>query len=232
MTFNYVLQNPHIELTSATSVNPNEPYIIGTIRNTQIKREKPRALTIFKSDDPEMVLALMKLLPKSGTWTDADRKQHNWNGLKELAAGEVFGDDQYKAAIELFKADEMAWCDFSGFKYISYKSPIKLVQRYSQDLAGHKKDEWVCYPNTHAVKVVTEIPLFVGVAQEGATQEQDQYIQGWTPADRLRSAMKRYVPLDELKAHPDMLTVNGITYEILASDAGDIGREVPGEEVV
>lgn len=234
MTFNYVLQNPHIEMTTVGQNNPvSEPYIIGSIRNTQLRREKPRSLVIFKSDDPEMVLALMKLLPKAGTWIDADKKPHNWNGVKELTAGETFGDEQYQAAIKLFAADENAWTDFSGFKYIMYKLPGKYVQRFSQDLGGHKKDEWVCEPNSNYVKVVTEIPLFVGVAQEGATQEQDQYIQGWTPADRLRSAMKRYVPLDKLIEHPDLLTVNGVQFAIKPSDMNNTGRTVDtGEEVV
>lgn len=211
MVQEYLLSNPHIELTSATSQNPNQPYIIGMVQNVQkitvggrerIIREKgTRRLTIFKNQDEEFVTWLRSKLPSTGTWKDADGKDHNWNGLRAMAAGEVFDQAAYDAVCK--EAYELGFTDLFNGKWVTVPFEQPMVQQYSSDLGGHRAGEWVTEKGSKQLKVYKGVQVFVRVLQEGATFEDDQAIAGWDWMTARSNSENRFKPL------ADVLRENG-----------------------
>ena len=226
MVFDYLLVNPHILMTTASAAQPSQPYIMGILKNTKYREKGTKHLTLFKNQDEEFVDWLRHQLPKTGTWTDADGKAHEWNGLKDFPADDPWTEEKYKAVCD--EAFKLGFTDLSVGKVIPdvpFDQP--MVQKYNRELAGHAKDEFVCFKGTKQIKVYRTTKVFVRVCQEGATWRDDQPIDGWGWTDGLNNALNRFIPLASI------LDKDGnppAGYTISASDMPGAVRNVPGGE--
>ena len=223
MVFDYLLVNPHILMTKATATQSSQPYIMGILKNTKYRERGTKHHTTFKNQDEEFIDWLRHQLPRTGTWTDSDGKQHDWNGLKDFPADDPFNEDKYKAVCE--EAFKLGFTDYSMGKIIPdvpFDAP--MVQKYNTDLAGHKADEFVCYKGTKQIKVYRTTKVFVRVCQEGATWRDDQPIDGWGWVDGLNNALNRFVPLASILDNDGNPPAG---YTISASDMPGAVRNVP-----
>lgn len=199
MLHNYLLTNPHIFLSeeqrdaNGNIIRKAEPYVKGILADLTKRKARKRTQTVFKAMDEELITSLRKLLPSTGQWVDVDGNKHDWNGLRQLQAGEIFGEAEYQAVVESLKP----LLSYEDGKYIDAPLGGKYAMKYSQNLGTHKKGEWVCEPNSNFIRVFETARIFVMVNEENPDPNKpDDYVDGWDPQTVLRARMALYYPIE------------------------------------
>lgn len=206
MLHNYLLTNPHVFITEEQrDANGNvtrkaEPYVQGLLVDLTKRKARKRVLTVFKAMDEELITAIRKLLPSTGQWVDVDGNEHPWNGLRELAPTETFGEAEYQAVVESLKP----LLSYEDGKYIDAPLGGKYAMKYSQNLGSHKKDDWVCEPNSNFIRVFETVRIFVMVNEENPDPNiPDDYVDGWEPNTVVQARKALYIPIESIT--PDQL---------------------------
>lgn len=206
MLHNYYLNEPHIYLSEAQKdangriIRESEPYIKGILENTSNSWARQSVLPVFMSMNAKLINKLRKLLPSTGKWTDANGNQYDWNGLRQLAPNETFGEAEYQAVIDSLEKD----LTLPGGKYINASLGGKYAMKYSQNLGTHTVGDWVCEPNSNFIKVYESVNIFVLVEQENPDPDKpDQYVRGWSPDEVIKARRALYYPIESIT--PDQL---------------------------
>ena len=217
MLYNYRLTHVRIGKVEADAANANKQnvgkyFIIGQLRNERFRNAAPTTLTVWQDDDPDLIQAVREIYPKEGKDSDGNA----WNGLSDADA-ENF--DPMEAEKLLRKYKEVDWLLYENGKRITAKLDGPYCMQYSTDLGNHKAGEWVCDPTGTYVKVWTEREIFVRMYDEA----NNQYMEGWSEAERLRSDMRRLVPLAVVvKMAPDKVDpryLNGYNVPSVSAEA-------------
>lgn len=201
MLHNYYLNEPHIFISEEQKnekgevIRKAEPYIKGILENMSNSWAKQSVQPVFMSMNAKLINKLRKLLPSTGQWVDVDGNKHDWNGLRQLQAEEVFGEAEYQAVIDSLEKDLI----LPGGKYINTSLGGKYAMKYSQNLGTHVAGDWVCEPNSNFIKVYETVNVFVLVEQENPDPDKpDQYVRGWSPDEVIKARRALYYPIESI----------------------------------
>lgn len=193
MLFNYKMTSATIGQIPAGKANAGMYYVVAQLKNVANRRGKSTTITVFANDDEDFVTAVRSVFPATGI--DPTTNQP-WNGTDTTAPATGF--DRLAAIKKLESLNGEDYTLFQGGKNFSTPLPGKYVMTYATNLNGHAAGEPVLEKNSSFVKVVSEVNIFVMMYDEAA----EQYVEGYTPADRLRSRMNNLIPLEEFIKDP------------------------------
>lgn len=188
MLFDYKMTSATIGQIKSGKANEGMYYVVASLKNTVNLRGKATIITVFANDDPEFVNAVRSVFPATGN--DPETNQP-WGGTDTAAPATGF--NKLEAIKKLENLNGIDYTLFKGGKNFEAPLPGKYVMKYATDLNGHKTGEPICEKNSSFVKVVSSVNIFVMMYDEAS----EQYVEGWTPADRLRSRMNNLVPLEQ-----------------------------------
>lgn len=196
----YLLTNVRIGKVS-TGTNAGQFYITALARRLNKSTGRPsigeKGLTeqfYTDSSNKEMIDAIRSLYPKTGKDSDGN----DWNGTADIDPTTF---DVYEAMKKLRDYREMDWLLLDGCVPMIMPFAYPKCMKYSMDMNGHTKGEWICGKDGF-VKTYTSVTILVRYADDECLQP----MAGWEPERRLQQKLRNYYSLSAvMKEKPELV---------------------------
>ena len=191
MLCNYELVDISIGTIESGKVNAGQKYVSGTLKNLRKRMARPRGFTLFREMDSERFDLIVNAFPTSGTDPRPGHNNASWNGNNASISP---ADFKYEEAIKKLKnADGFDALLFDDCEYETFPLPGLYCRRFTQDMGGYKKGDWVMEPDGKHISVIDEISVLTMKYPEDGS-----YVEGWDAKTQAKSLMKQLVRLEDL----------------------------------
>lgn len=173
----------------------------GRRRSTGVK---PISTQIWYDQDPELIDTVRSLYPAAGKDSDGN----DWNGTNTSIVSTEFKVEETEKLLHNY--NDTDWLILDGCSMVEAQLGLNIpgkptagafCRKYSRDMNGHTKGEWICGADGF-VKVYRSMPLLVRKWSE----TEGDYMPGWSYTEQLNKAMRNLYSIETvIKEKPELV---------------------------